>query len=57
MYGYNNWTPKMWKNTEHSGQQLFFLEDQEVDLDQIIHQKLPLVPLDVMYSCMAANLI
>jgi hypothetical protein len=57
MYGYNNWTPKMWKNTEHSGQQLFFLDDQEVDLDQIIHQKLPLVPLDVMYSCMAANLI
>jgi len=50
IYGYNSWTKNTWKQTTFNNQPLYFVEDAELDLDEIINQPLPAIPLDVMYT-------
>ncbi|KAJ3388651.1 hypothetical protein HDU92_001402 [Lobulomyces angularis] len=50
MYGYNKWTPNVWKSTSLNQTNLYYLEDQELELDDIINKPLPVIPLDVMYT-------
>ncbi|KAL3894971.1 MAG: hypothetical protein SGCHY_004970 [Lobulomycetales sp.] len=50
VYGYNSWVRHNWKSTNFQGQQLHFVEDVEVELDDLINGPLPPVPLEVMYT-------
>ncbi|KAJ3093100.1 hypothetical protein HK102_009532 [Quaeritorhiza haematococci] len=42
--------PTSWKVVAQANQRLYYVDDQEVDLDDIIYAPLPPVPLDVTYT-------
>ncbi|KAJ3402998.1 hypothetical protein HDU80_004564 [Chytriomyces hyalinus] len=50
LYGYTGNAPTRFKSTIHGSSRIYYLEDQEVDLDQIINAPLPPVPLDVTFT-------
>ncbi|KAJ3347625.1 hypothetical protein HDU83_001937 [Entophlyctis luteolus] len=51
IYGYSSTdTPAVFKSTIHANTRIYYLDDQEIDLDQIINAPLPPVPLDVAFT-------
>ncbi|KAJ3415988.1 hypothetical protein HDV05_003585 [Chytridiales sp. JEL 0842] len=50
LYGYTSSSSHRFKMVPHGPQRLYYVEDHEVDLDDIIYGALPAVPLDVTYT-------
>ncbi|KAJ8331166.1 hypothetical protein BDV3_002482 [Batrachochytrium dendrobatidis] len=50
LYGYINGAPSNFKMTSMGSQVLYYLEDQEYDLDDLINRPLPPVPLEATYT-------
>ncbi|KAJ3322748.1 hypothetical protein HDV06_002799 [Boothiomyces sp. JEL0866] len=49
LYGYNN--QSNFKTTVHQSQNLYYLEDAEIDLEELVNKPLPPVPLDITWTC------
>jgi hypothetical protein len=45
LYGYSE--PKQWKSIN---QQLYYYEDHELDLEEIVNDPLPPIPLETTYT-------
>ena len=50
MYGYSPLVSTHWKSLPVGQQKLYYLDEKEIDLDDIIYGPLPAVPLDVTYT-------
>ncbi|KAI8909251.1 hypothetical protein BC831DRAFT_228099 [Entophlyctis helioformis] len=50
LYGFINGSPSSFKMTTQASQTLYYLDDQEYDLEDLMNRPLPPVPLDVTYS-------
>ncbi|KAJ3299164.1 Transcription initiation factor TFIID subunit 6 [Borealophlyctis nickersoniae] len=50
LYGYTSGAPSKFKIIPQASQRLYYVEDQEVDLDDIIYGRLPPVPINVTYT-------
>ncbi|KAJ3026635.1 UNVERIFIED_CONTAM: hypothetical protein HDU68_005307, partial [Siphonaria sp. JEL0065] len=50
LYGFTSAAPTKFKSIVHGHSRIFYLDDEEIDLDQIINAPLPPVPLDVAFT-------
>ncbi|KAI9336760.1 hypothetical protein BDR26DRAFT_1008741 [Obelidium mucronatum] len=50
LYGYTSTAPTKFKSIIHGHSRIYYLDDEEIDLDQIINAPLPPVPLDVAFT-------
>ncbi|KAJ3288178.1 hypothetical protein HDU79_005033 [Rhizoclosmatium sp. JEL0117] len=50
LYGFTSAAPSNFKSTVYGNTRIYYLDDQEIDLDQIINAPLPPVPLDVVFT-------
>ncbi|KAJ3033998.1 hypothetical protein HK097_004652, partial [Rhizophlyctis rosea] len=50
IYGYSAGAPSTFKIIPSVQQRLFYLEDREIDLDEVIYGPLPSVPMDVTFT-------
>lgn len=50
MYGFNNSPSVNWKSATISSQKIYYIDEKEIDLDDIIHATLPPIPLDVNFT-------
>ncbi|KAJ1548778.1 Transcription initiation factor TFIID subunit 6, partial [Cladochytrium tenue] len=57
LYGHSTAAPPRFRSVAMGPQRLFYLEDQEVDLEDIIYAPLPSVPLDVTYTDLKEALV
>jgi transcription initiation factor TFIID subunit 6 len=56
LYGYNSSRPiKFREATTAEGQQLYYIDDEEVEFEKIINQPLPKIPRDVEFIGMYAR--
>lgn len=56
LYGYDSLRPLHYGEASLSGQQLFYLEDEEVDFEKLINAPLPKVPRDMTFTGVLASL-
>ncbi|KAJ3092744.1 hypothetical protein HK100_006876 [Physocladia obscura] len=51
LYGYSSGAPTKFRSTIHAAStRIYYLEDHEIDLDQLINAPLPPLPLDVAFT-------
>jgi hypothetical protein len=50
MYGYANNSNVNWKSATIASQKIYYLNDKELDLDELLHAQLPPIPLDANYT-------
>ncbi|KAJ3039335.1 Transcription initiation factor TFIID subunit 6 [Rhizophlyctis rosea] len=50
LYGYTTGSPSTFRIIPQVSQRLYYVDDQEIDLDEVIYGPLPSVPLDITYT-------
>ena len=50
LYGFKSAEPYRFRRTVSNTQDLFYVEDEEIDFDTILNRPLPKVPLDVTFT-------